>query len=657
MTEIPGNRETAYRVFAAEFDDATVSHQESDEERAPNYVVTPTGAHANRVFAVGVLTEVESVNDDVLRARIVDPTGAFVVYAGQYQPDEMAALERLDPPEFVAVTGKARTFSPDDSEQIYTSIRPESINTVDAETRDRWVVATAEHTVERVGTVAAAAAHDATGDALQEALAGADLPEATASGCAIALAEYGTTPAYLAGVRDLAMDAARVVAGERDEVTALDRPPGDAGDESVTYDALATPLDVPQTTATASEPETLDASDAETVDASDAETVDASDAEIAADDDAEIATDDDAEIAADEEATAAGGDAESEAQAATAEVTAATTDSAVESTTDAADATDGVEGTATPEEISDASSDVEESDANAETDGEPEGDTGADSDAVPEGDTGADSDAVPEGDTGADSDAVPEGDAGTESDGELGDFEPGSVGSETQANTDEMYEFDEEEREEIEAEYGTEFSSGNDVPEPEESDLDAPDPAPADGEAAGGTDASAGADEGGSSTDESPASTDESPASTDEGTAGVGEPDGATEAVDSPGDQTDSSVDDTAAGASEPGSSVDDTAAGAGEPGSSVDDTDTGAGEPGSSADGEPTSDGDVDLDAVVMDRMHELDEDGGADRDALIETVVDETGVTADAVEDAVQDALMGGQCYEPEDGVLKPI
>jgi len=90
--EIPG-RELAYRLFAAEYDDASFSYAESDEERAPNYVITPTGARLNRVFAVGTLTEVTSVNDEMVRARVVDPTGAFVVYAGQYQPDELAFLE------------------------------------------------------------------------------------------------------------------------------------------------------------------------------------------------------------------------------------------------------------------------------------------------------------------------------------------------------------------------------------------------------------------------------------------------------------------------------------------------------------------------------------------------------------------------------------
>ncbi|MFC6728750.1 RPA family protein, partial [Natronoarchaeum mannanilyticum] len=165
-----GRREVAYRLFAAEYDDAELEHSESDEERAPNYVVTPTGARVNRLFAVGVLTEIEQVNEDVLRARIVDPTGAFVVYAGQYQPDEMAFLERTDPPAFLAVTGKARTFQPDDSDRVYTSVRPESINEVDAETRDRWAVQAAEQTLERVATMATALEQPERGDELAEHL-------------------------------------------------------------------------------------------------------------------------------------------------------------------------------------------------------------------------------------------------------------------------------------------------------------------------------------------------------------------------------------------------------------------------------------------------------------------------------------------------------
>jgi len=54
---------------------------------------------------------------------------------------------------------------------------------------------------------------------------------------------------------------------------------------------------------------------------------------------------------------------------------------------------------------------------------------------------------------------------------------------------------------------------------------------------------------------------------------------------------------------------------------------------------------------------MADLDEGDGAPREAVVEAVVDRTGTGADEVEDAIQDALMSGQCYEPGDDLLKPI
>jgi len=58
-----------------------------------------------------------------------------------------------------------------------------------------------------------------------------------------------------------------------------------------------------------------------------------------------------------------------------------------------------------------------------------------------------------------------------------------------------------------------------------------------------------------------------------------------------------------------------------------------------------------------VMDVMTELNGGSGADREAVRSTVTDRYGATAEEVEDAIQDALMGGRCYEPEDDKLTPI
>jgi RPA family protein len=138
-------------MFAREFNDGSETFKESDEERAPVYLLLPTGERANRIFFVGTLTETEDVGSDseYWQGRVVDPTGTFYVYAGQYQPEAASALRELEPPEYVAVAGKPRTFETDDGE-TNVAVRPESITVVDDAARDRWVVEAAERTIERI---------------------------------------------------------------------------------------------------------------------------------------------------------------------------------------------------------------------------------------------------------------------------------------------------------------------------------------------------------------------------------------------------------------------------------------------------------------------------------------------------------------------------
>ena len=145
------SREVARRAFASEFNDAGYTFTESDDERAPVYALLPTGESSNRVFFVGTLTEKEDVGEDseYWRGRIVDPTGTFFVYAGQYQPEAASKLREMEPPAYVAVVGKPRTYETDDG-TVRVSVRPESITEVDADTRDRWVAETARRTIERV---------------------------------------------------------------------------------------------------------------------------------------------------------------------------------------------------------------------------------------------------------------------------------------------------------------------------------------------------------------------------------------------------------------------------------------------------------------------------------------------------------------------------
>lgn len=199
----PGGREVAYRVFATEFADSTYAFSREDDERAPKYVVSPTGALMNRVFVVGVLTEVDQVNEETVRGRIADPTGVFVVYASQYQPDARATLQELSAPAFVAVTGKANTFVPDGSDRAFTSIRPEAVATVDAETRDHWTVTTADQTLTRLSDVAAAL-EGGPGD----------------EGVTMALEQYDIDPAYVGQLYQACIESLEVVTGDRERVEA-----------------------------------------------------------------------------------------------------------------------------------------------------------------------------------------------------------------------------------------------------------------------------------------------------------------------------------------------------------------------------------------------------------------------------------------------------
>ncbi|MDZ7850018.1 MAG: DNA-binding protein [Halodesulfurarchaeum sp.] len=151
MADTTPMRETARRVFATELNDATFTFKESDDDRAPVYVLLPTGEQANRVFVVGTLTETEDVGNEqeYWQGRVVDPTGTVFVYAGQYQPEAAGQLRELETPTYVAVVGKPRTYETDDG-TVNVSIRPESITVVDEQTRSRWVTETAERTLDRL---------------------------------------------------------------------------------------------------------------------------------------------------------------------------------------------------------------------------------------------------------------------------------------------------------------------------------------------------------------------------------------------------------------------------------------------------------------------------------------------------------------------------
>jgi len=583
----PGTREVAYRLFATEFEDSELAYSESDEERAPNYVVTPTGLRLNRLFAVGVLTEVERINNDTLRGRIVDPTGAFVTYAGQYQPEAQAFLDSADSPSFVAITGKARTFEPEDSDRIFTSVRPESLSEVDADTRDRWTVSAAEATLERLAVVAAALDSDLRGDELRAALETAGVDAPLAAGIPRALDYYGTTMAYLEAIRQCAVDALEVVAGERDEVRPVEIAPDEDG--SATLGPLPdVDIDLAGDT---SEP-----------------------AEIAETEASATTESPDSTTTADVEANTAGVDtvestepaAESSEPAPEQTTTETATETAAESATTAASDDSSTPDTATESTAAEPSTTA---------DAEP---SGPERTASPSEDAGTETTASSE--QAATDDVVDD----TDDDDDTTDDVADTV--DDAADDPEMYQLDDEEREEIESEFGTDFSSGNEVDPAGEADIDVPD---ADDLAAEVDDDSEPSDSGAATAD---STATEPTTDTAESTT--------TESTDDT--ETLGSFEDTIDDTDE--SATDESAA----------DTES---KPDESTTAEPTAADDVDLEDAAVELMAELDDGDGADREAVVEEVVAAHGAEHAAVEDAIDDALMGGRCYEPDDGSLKPI
>ncbi len=155
-------REVAKRLFAKEFQASNLTYKDGEDQFAPTYLLTPTGAKCNRVFIVGTLTEKTNIGSDseFWKGRVTDPTGAFVIYASQYQPEAAQALADIEVPSFVAVIGKPNSFKGQDGTLIF-SVRPEIIVPVDGDTRDMWVKDTILNTADRLVAMKAGGDADA----------------------------------------------------------------------------------------------------------------------------------------------------------------------------------------------------------------------------------------------------------------------------------------------------------------------------------------------------------------------------------------------------------------------------------------------------------------------------------------------------------------
>lgn len=172
--------EPAERVFARDFSAARHT-ADSGDGRNGLYVVTPAGAWCRRLFIVGALTERKG-SGDLMQARIADPTGTFQVTADWQSPDAVETLGRIEPPAFVAVTGRATLAGT--GERACAALEAEALRAVNRTVRDLWVLTTAGVTLGHL-------------EALEKALRGNGGDERAAT----ALRLYGTTEE---GLREMA---------------------------------------------------------------------------------------------------------------------------------------------------------------------------------------------------------------------------------------------------------------------------------------------------------------------------------------------------------------------------------------------------------------------------------------------------------------------
>jgi RPA family protein len=144
-------RTVAARAFVKEIRDSNLVVKENrSDPKSPTIVLSPLAANLSRVFVVGVLLEKDEVKPDsgIYRLRVSDPTGSISAYVSNYQPVAMRQIMNVEPPCFVTVVGRVRTFERDG--RVITVIRPEYIAEVDADVRGVWMAETLKATLERL---------------------------------------------------------------------------------------------------------------------------------------------------------------------------------------------------------------------------------------------------------------------------------------------------------------------------------------------------------------------------------------------------------------------------------------------------------------------------------------------------------------------------
>jgi hypothetical protein len=128
------------------------------------------------------------------------------VYSGNFQPETSVFLSTVEVPSFVTIIGKVRSYEPGDG-SVFVSLRPEEINHADENIRNRWMVDTAELTLDRLDVFEEALSSGLSGMELFDHLSLKNVPSHIAEGVCMALDFYRTDRSYIQGMREHIRDA------------------------------------------------------------------------------------------------------------------------------------------------------------------------------------------------------------------------------------------------------------------------------------------------------------------------------------------------------------------------------------------------------------------------------------------------------------------
>jgi RPA family protein len=147
-------RQIAQRVFGFEWHDAGEFTTEGEGKFISSVVVTKTGRRISRLFLIGTLLSVENIGtdgNDYYRVTVSDGTDNFEFYASPaWQPQEVAALKTLEAPSFVAVVGRAKVLTSDDTGEQRKVLKLEHIAKSTKEQRNYWEYEAATQTFDTI---------------------------------------------------------------------------------------------------------------------------------------------------------------------------------------------------------------------------------------------------------------------------------------------------------------------------------------------------------------------------------------------------------------------------------------------------------------------------------------------------------------------------